>query len=358
METRRPSKRSGFTLIELLVVVAIIAVLIAILLPSLGKAKALAKTVKCGTNLRAISQASNVYASSWDDAIPGSPATSGIFLFQSISPTIAQSTTYGAANCPGVVQTTDWQSPVADIMNIKPTFPASDPTGKFPVNRGVRFEFLRTQKVFTCPSNDFLADKYTGAGSAPFATLGPSLSYTMSQYFLFNSASPGNQTYQLNINPSFGVVLAPAYSPKISRVGNAGSKIIAADGAKYSKTGTPPDIALDVFPVNWGGAYLDFGAFDAFTTSLDRSMVPGNGASPGPGVLDGRVYGFRHGGGSNGSGAGTYKLNVAYFDGHVDTLDDRTASDPNLWCPKGTVIPSSEMYNDVAARYGNTVIAN
>jgi prepilin-type N-terminal cleavage/methylation domain-containing protein len=55
-------RRRGFTLIELLVVVAIIAVLIAILLPSLGRARDQSKTVRCASNMRNVYQASTIYA--------------------------------------------------------------------------------------------------------------------------------------------------------------------------------------------------------------------------------------------------------------------------------------------------------
>jgi len=59
--TRLPLARRAFTLIELLVVVAIIAVLIAILLPSLGRAREKAKTAGCLANLKSISLAYVMY---------------------------------------------------------------------------------------------------------------------------------------------------------------------------------------------------------------------------------------------------------------------------------------------------------
>lgn len=62
----RSTGRAGFTLIELLVVVAIIAGLIAILLPSLRAAKALAKRVACGANLKDLGIAWTAYLTDHD----------------------------------------------------------------------------------------------------------------------------------------------------------------------------------------------------------------------------------------------------------------------------------------------------
>jgi prepilin-type N-terminal cleavage/methylation domain-containing protein len=59
--------RKGFTIVELLVVISIIALLIGLLLPALGKARDSARLHQSSSNLRQVGAAHLMYASEWND---------------------------------------------------------------------------------------------------------------------------------------------------------------------------------------------------------------------------------------------------------------------------------------------------
>jgi prepilin-type N-terminal cleavage/methylation domain-containing protein/prepilin-type processing-associated H-X9-DG protein len=74
------SKRQGaaFTLVELLVVIAIIAILAALLLPSLAQGKQKAYQIQCTSNLKQLALAIHMYAGDNQDTLPG-PVWQGFY---------------------------------------------------------------------------------------------------------------------------------------------------------------------------------------------------------------------------------------------------------------------------------------
>jgi prepilin-type N-terminal cleavage/methylation domain-containing protein len=117
----RQQRQMGFTLVELLVVVSIIALLIGILLPAIGKARDRALTTRSSANLRQLATAHATYAAEWNDNQwtnnPHSLAAYGNSYQEALTNYIAS---IGGVNSPmvhngtGQLQTFIGWAPVAD----------------------------------------------------------------------------------------------------------------------------------------------------------------------------------------------------------------------------------------------------
>lgn len=318
----QPRSPRAFTFVELLIVVGVLAALTGIVLPTISRARRTANTVECASKLRQIAAAMGLYAQQNHDFIPGSPLTSGYFL------TAAPWGRFDRDNCPELCQTWDWTAPIASAMG-RPF----ERGGRLDQRRA-RFDCLCNLQDFRCPDNDIVVAPFE---SSEVLITTRMVSYFTASLFLYRyPRAPDDLLYAY----SEGWVAMSGYVPKVGRVGAQDRKIYIADGARWVNS----ESSVPTYNLGWngsgaspGGYYADFGPWSRYS----RSYIPGLPY----------VYSMRHGTRVPHRPSTEYRLNAAFFDGHVETLTGKQALDPRLWMPRGAVVPRSELATEAAALY-------
>jgi prepilin-type N-terminal cleavage/methylation domain-containing protein/prepilin-type processing-associated H-X9-DG protein len=387
-------RKRGFTLIELLVVIGIIGVLLSILLPALQKARRAANTVVCSSNIQQILLAMQNYCTQYQGWIPGSPVTTGAFLYDRSGQPWKYNNTYFAnqstANMPGIVQTWDWQSPLAKFMGIETTPPITMQNSTYPPatddmssdshesSRLYRFNTLMNSRYFACPENQFAGYEYVFGGVAyngglvlPMASYFTAGDFLMLPNFPTATGSPNTsligEVYSPWSTKTSYFLLPSGYGPKITRVGIPSHKIYLADGGIWSDFAQSPNYTLPIRGTMPDySSYTDFGDYSGLSRALCRASNLGQrtgalitGTIQGPpnqsvDSYDGRIYGFRHGTLNPWAPTGQYKFNAGFYDGHVETLDDLSGADPSMWNPPGTSVWMATVLPDVQAQFNIT----
>lgn len=310
-------QRVGFTLIELLVVVAIIALLIGILLPSLGAARDRARTVACGATMRSFGQGLAIYSTEYDNLFPG-PNITGLTMG-------IQGSSYKPLNvATEPVQNLDWISPMMGK------------TMSFPNDLAARYVALFNSKI-RCPSNaeryDYEYPSFKGGDVKTLPINSPGnlslVSYTGIAGFMANDDASAAVNYSLSKctigNLSDYVVAPSGFRFKRGQIGNESQKVFAIEGARYYDPGKKQTSYNTFFKQNDGGNFMVVGPVVNLTGDpfdLDSANKP---------TAVGKRLAYRHRG----------KLNAVFFDGHVEQLDGPSSVKVDYYFPTGTKIKAS-----------------
>lgn len=324
--TARAASRA-FTLIELLVVVAIIAILIGILLPALGKAREAAWTMGSNSMQRQLVTGILAYAAENQDWIPGCN-TSGLRYHGRGSETLSPERIASQNRSSAPVQSYDWISPAI----------GSDTD--LPANREHRF--YKILEEYSDPAQRLRVPVWYG-GHAGNPEMGDwidenasepakGISFLMPIRFQLYGGTTvrgsagtyeriGSDDYFTGDEDLEIPVQAPrGFVPKVVNVGLMSKKIAIADGFRYllQSGGTTLD---------WDASYTGatWGSFVSDSPMTIRCMAWGRRGDRSPRNPRSSVLplSYRHAG----------RMDAAFFDGHVEMLNEFQSKNPVYWTP-------------------------
>jgi len=320
---RLSAARSAFTLIELLVVVAVIAILIGILLPALGKAREAAFALGSNNMQRQLVLGMIAYTTESDQWIPGVNTSGRRF--------------YNGAGDPLTVMNQSGSTPVQPMDWMTPALSGAE----LPSNRAARFYYLFEQysdpamqernPIYGSDAGAAAVGEYLAETAGGTQMRHPSFLMSMNWQLFgakdatsFASPDAGGPLTQFSTDRYKELrrifELPSGYQPKLDRVGNQSRKIAISDGFRYieqSSRGVTADVDVTLSGGPWG-SFTDRNPIHRESTSW------GTGSTATPQV--GEPFSFRHGG----------RMDAAFFDGHVEMLDKRQARNPGYWAPRGS----------------------
>ncbi len=294
-----PSRR-GFTLLEMIVVIGILGILIAVMMPFLGHLRDGSKMTQCKNNMQNLAKAAITYANQRSENDGHFPAAG---FYRSLAQKAGHKVMYypqrpwiSNYGSPERLNNTISQPELGSVVH----FTDTDDVGRFAVTNGAIWEAVDTSfEVYRCPVHASNYEKKKGRL--------PWWSYVMNQEFGFKRQENRTQGH---------------FGPKSGKPITVSKKANGLRG-KGNETSRSPDKVLMFAEVQGADVNAD-GVSLKTTTDGDKETDA---------ILEyaqNEVIGFTHP-----MGKGRYGGNVAFADGHVETI----------------VMPSSAEYHKRLTRY-------